>query len=281
MSCLNGTVGVCYGIKSNILRSPKEVVDLYKSKNITKMTLWSKPSYSRDVQQLASNNITALYWINDNVTNYWPSVKLWHPVSPDGSNAQFVLPAMQYIYNAIMASGLQDQIKVSTDISTKPLGTSYPPSEGALRDDVPSFIDPNVLFLEKKGSPLLARIGTTNISYSLFTSQSVVVQDGNLEYQNLFDSMVDTLYSALEMVVEIVVSEIGWPSTRRIVATTENARTYISNLIQHVKDGTPKRPGKAIETYVFSMFDENTKSNIDFRSPTCTCTLHGILSPLM
>ncbi|KAJ4970898.1 hypothetical protein NE237_003997 [Protea cynaroides] len=300
MVCLNRTgaqVGVCYGMKGNNLPSPKAVVDLYKSQNITRMRLYnpnqamlealkdSNIEVMMDVpisalQKLARDNITAIYWINDNVMNYWPSVKfryiaVGNEVSPNSSNAQFVLPAMQYIYKNIMISGLQDQIKVSTVISTQLLGTSYPPSEGAFRDDVRSFIDPIVLFLVQKESPLLANvypyfsysadqgIGDTNLAYALFTSQSVVVQDGNLEYQNLFDSMVDTLYSALGMVVEIVVSETGWPSAGGIGATTENAKIYNSNLIQHVNGGTPKRPGKTIETYVFSMFDENQKNNTE------------------
>ncbi|GJZ71859.1 ARID DNA-binding domain-containing protein [Tanacetum coccineum] len=52
--------------------------------------------------------------------------------------------------------------------------------------------------------------------------------------------------------VPIVVSESGWPSTGDNGATMENAETYYTNLIAHVKR-------RSIETYLFAMFDEDQK----------------------
>lgn len=81
----------------------------------------------------------------------------------------------------------------------------------------------------------------------------------------MFDAMVDAVYNALEKAgaseLDVVVSESGWPTAGGPRATEDNAGTYNGNLVKHIKrNGTPKRPTKPVETYVYNLFDENLRS---------------------
>lgn len=292
-------VGICYGMMGNNLPPATEVIALYKQRNIKRMRLYDPNQAAlnalrgsgievmvgvpnSDLQRL-SNPSEANSWVKNNVLNFWPSVKfryiaVGNEISPVNGGtswmAPFVLPALVNVFNAVRAAGLQDQIKVSIAVDMTLLGTSYPPSAGAFRGDVISYLAPIVGHLSYAKTPLFANIYTyfsysgnprdISLPYALFTSPSVLVWDSGRGYQNLFDAMLDSLYSALERLgggntLDVVVSESGWPSAGGFGTTSDNAGTYLSNLIRHVKGGTPKRPGKAIETYIFAMFDENQK----------------------
>ncbi|KAG1338545.1 putative glucan endo-1,3-beta-glucosidase GVI [Cocos nucifera] len=181
---------------------------------------------------------------------------------------------MQNLDTALAAAKLN--IPVSTAIATSVLGVSFPPSQGAFSEASSADMTGIAGFLASKKTPLLVNVypyfayasqsEDARLDYALFAANGTVVVDGALNYANLFDAIVDAIYSALEKAghpdVSVVVSETGWPSAGGAVgATLENAMTYNNNAVAHVTSstGTPKRPGNAIETYIFATFNEDLK----------------------
>ena len=292
-----GSVGVCYGRVGNNLPPPSEVIQLCKSLNIPRIRIYDpngevlRALKGSNIELLldcpaplkiiAENPWAAHGWVRDVVLANWPDVKIKYiavgneEIFNQGEAAN-ILPAMQNIYIALTAAGLQEKIKVSTSLQYNVMGTSFPPSKGEFSPQVKSLMGPITAFLAITKAPLLLNVypyfsyagnpRDISLPYALFTAPGKVVQDLNngLNYQNLFDAMVDAAYAALKSIgaegVDIVVSESGWPSAGDTAATKENARLYNSNLIQHASKGTPRRPRKAVETYIFGLFNENQKN---------------------
>ncbi|KAM7468822.1 hypothetical protein LguiA_007005 [Lonicera macranthoides] len=294
------SIGVCYGKDGNNLPPEQDVINLYNSKGIGKMRIYSPDPKTLqalkgtnieiildvprdDLQSLASDPAVAAAWVQTNIQAYadvkFKYISVGNEVDPNTDTSQYtgyVLLAMQNIHSAIVSAGLQDQIRVSTATYTGLLENTYPPSQGAFKGNVRSYIDPIIGFLVQHNLPLLVNVypyfayaGDTQIplEYALFTAPSPVVTDPdrNLQYKNLFDALLDSHYAALEKAggpnVGIVVSESGWPSEGGTGASMDNAGMYYKNLINHVKgvSGTPRKPNKALEAFLFAMFDENSK----------------------
>ncbi|KAG8055653.1 hypothetical protein GUJ93_ZPchr0001g31599 [Zizania palustris] len=283
------SIGVCNGVFGQMLPSPSEVVQLYISKGIDSMRIYFPESRilqalsgtniglimdvdNRKLADLASSPSAAAGWVRDNIQAN-PGVSFRYIAVGNeviGSDTKYILPAMQNVNDALVSAGL-GRIKVSTSVRFDVIAKSFPPSVGVFRD---AYMTDVARFLAETGAPLLANVypyfaykddqqKNIQLNYATFQTGTRVTDTGNgLIYECLFDAMVDSIYAALEKAgtpsVSVVVSESGWPSAGGFGASFRNAQTYNQGLINHVRNGTPKKSG-ALETYIFAMFDENQK----------------------
>nr|ABO87659.1 beta-1,3 glucanase [Brassica oleracea] len=291
-----GQIGVCFGQMGNNIPNPAEVVAMFKQYSIPRMRMYGpNPNAlnalrgsniefildvpNGDLKRLADSQTEASTWVRDNVQKYndvrFRYVSVGNEVMPrvPGGAGTVLIQAMQNIDRALSAAGLSN-IKVSTTTFMGAFTDTYPPSRGRFSDEFLNFLQPVVGFLVSERSPLLVNIytyfsyknGDVSLEFALFKPSNNEFNDPNNQhhYQNFFDANLDSVYAALEKSgggsLDVVVSESGWPTQGGPGASVPNAEAYVNNLRLHVnKNGSPKRSGKPIETYIFAMFDENGK----------------------
>ncbi|KAK4436298.1 putative glucan endo-1,3-beta-glucosidase GVI [Sesamum alatum] len=286
-------IGINYGLLGDNLPSPSDTISRLKQRSVPKIRLFEPDqdvltalhdsgisvivgTRNEDLESLASDPAAATSWVENNILPHSSvnitSVAAGNEVIP-GELAQYVPDAMENLDAALSAAKVS--ATVTTAISMQVLSTSYPPSQGEFSAESATIMKQITEFLASKKSPLLlnvypyfARTGdplNVELNYALLEDGATAVLDCPFTYNNLFDAMVDSVHAALENVggsnVEVVVSETGWPSDGGRDASVENAQTYVNNLIRLVSsgEGTPRKPGKDIDTYIFAMFNENLK----------------------
>jgi exo-beta-1,3-glucanase (GH17 family) len=293
-----GAVGVNYGMIANNLPPPEQGISRYKAKNISYVRLFHPDTtvltalrgsgigvvlgtLNEDLPHLASDASFAESWVASYVKPFAGAVQFRYinagnEVIPGEAYAAHVLPAMRNLGSALQSAGVSG-VPVTTAVATAVLGASYPPSQGAFSEAAAPVMVPIVTYLASKNAPLLVNVypyfaystssGDVALGYALLSSGSGAashqVTDGGVTYTNMFDAIVDATHAAVEKAgaqgLELVVSETGWPSGGGGGATVENAAAYNNNVVRHVGGGTPRRPGKPLETYLFAMFNENQK----------------------
>ncbi|KAI3451308.1 hypothetical protein Pfo_007973 [Paulownia fortunei] len=237
---------------------------------------------------IGQSNSTAANWVSQNVVAHYPATNI--TTICVGSDVLTSLPnvapllvnALKHIHLALVASNLDRQIKVSTPLASTIVLDSFPPSQAFFNRSWNPVLVPMLKFLQSTGSYFMINIypyfdymqsdGVVPLDYALFkplpTNKEAVDANTLLHYSNVFDSMVDAAYFAMADLnitnVPVMVTESGWPSkgnSDEPDATSDNAKTYNSNLVRRVlnKTGTPKHPGIAVSTYIYELYNEDMK----------------------
>ncbi|PIA26643.1 hypothetical protein AQUCO_09100065v1 [Aquilegia coerulea] len=298
-------IGVNIGTDLSDMPNPTQVVALLKAQQIQHVRLYDADRAmllalansgirvtisvpNNELLGVGQSNATAANWVARNVAAHVPATNI--TAIAVGSEVLTTLPnaapvlvsALKFIHSALVASNLDNQIKVSTPHSSSIILDSFPPSQAFFNRSWDPVMVPMLKFLQTTGSYLMLNVypyydymqsnDVIPLDYALFRplppNKEAVDSNTLLHYNNVFDAVVDAAYFAMAYLnftnIPIVVLETGWPSkgdNSEPDATLDNANTYNSNLIRHVLNntGTPKHPGIAVSTYIYELYNEDTK----------------------
>ncbi|KAL2542516.1 Glucan endo-1 [Abeliophyllum distichum] len=113
---------------------------------------------------IGQSNATATNWVSRNILAHVPatnitSIAVGSEVLPTLPNAASILvSAITFIHSALVASGLDSQIKVSTPHSCSIILDSFPPYHAFLQPLVGPVMVPLLKFLQSTGSFLMLNV---------------------------------------------------------------------------------------------------------------------------
>lgn len=287
-------IGVNYGTIADNLPPAASTASLLTSTTIGKLRLYEpQPDLvaalagsdisillgvpNSDVPSLASSPAAAASWAAANIptTVSVSAISVGNELlnSGDPTLGPQLLPAMQNLLAALPAGSTT---KISTVHSMAVLASSDPPSSGAFHEDLAGSLDPVLAFLHQNAAPFMINPypyfayasdpREETLAFCLFQPNPGRADAASgLTYTNMFDAQLDAIRAALDgrgyPDVDIVIAETGWPYQGDAGGTPENARAYNGNLVAHLKSqvGTPRTPGKSVDTYIFALYDEDLK----------------------
>ncbi|XP_037432196.1 glucan endo-1,3-beta-glucosidase 8-like [Triticum dicoccoides] len=195
-----------------------------------------------------------------------------------GSFMKVTLPALENIQNALNDAGVGDRIKatvpLNADVYNSPARNPVP-SAGRFRAEISGVMTDMVKFLAKNKAPFTVNIypflslyldDNFPLDFAFFDGGATPVNDNGVMYTNVYDANFDTLVAALAAVghgdMPIIVGEVGWPTDGDRHAKASYARRFYDGLLKRLaaNRGTPARPNRHIETYLFGVVDEDRKS---------------------
>ncbi|PWA47130.1 glucan endo-1,3-beta-glucosidase GVI [Artemisia annua] len=225
-----GAGGVNYGLISDNLPSPVQAINLIKSNNIDRIRIFSPNhdvlnavqnsgiqviigTFNHDVPKLANDTNFAINWVETNIVPFAESVtfcciSVGNEIIP-GNLASSVLAAIGNLNAALLSFNLGNIPEISGYLSSHgfPLLITAYPYFAYVSD--PSQIQ---------------------LSYALMNSTEIVVRDGSLEYKNMFDAMVDSVYWALEKYLTEWNCNVDGYKMFQLVKKMKNLKRPLNNL---------------------------------------------------
>ncbi|KAK9913528.1 hypothetical protein M0R45_037341 [Rubus argutus] len=235
------SIGVNYGTLGDNLPPPSQVVNFLKTQTIIdavkifdvnpEMIKAFANSGISLIVTLPNGDIptitkprAARRWIQQNIKPFHPATNIryisvgtevlhWGDVAQKSN----LVAAMRTLHHALVVEGIKG-IKVSTPHSLGIMLTSDPPSQGRFRPEVTPTLTSLLRFLRETSSPLMVNPypyfgwNPQNENYALFR-QTLVDPITKKTYTNMFDGMMDSIYSAAKALgfpdVNILVGETG------------------------------------------------------------------------
>uniref|UniRef100_M4CG79 glucan endo-1,3-beta-D-glucosidase n=1 Tax=Brassica campestris TaxID=3711 RepID=M4CG79_BRACM len=234
-----------------------------------------------DIPALA-NGMQARRWVSANILPFHPQTKIKYIsvgneilLTGDNNTISKLLPAMRTINSALVRAGVRD-VKVTTAHSLNIIAYDLhgAPSRGRFRPVwEKNILAPILAFHRQTKSPFMVNpypyfgFDPKNVNFAIFRSPYKAVRDPFTRkiYTNMYDALMDSTYSAMKALgygdVNIVVGETGWPSACDAPwCSPANAAWFNLNIIRRAQgQGTPLMPKRRFETYIFGLFNEESK----------------------